>query len=152
MGVLKLLGNFNQVINRKLAMTGGANMVNCFLFLTCLSFSFACAIARQLYDNAQYVSTHEMIIDVVISGMSGCIFALILSASFKEPLAIIGLSGAGGLFGVESLQALMKSRVSEKIRFKPHHTDMPTKVDVKRTGINNESHAKIHIIDSDKKK
>jgi hypothetical protein len=73
---------------------------------------------KQLYD-AQYYpkNIYVFVIDVFLSGISGIVLGFILSEQIQNELAIIGLSGLGGLFGVGALKALMKSNLEKLIHF-----------------------------------
>jgi hypothetical protein len=56
------------------------------------------------------------LIDVLLSTASGIVFGLILTEYVKNDLAIIGLSGLGGMFGESALKALMKIKLGKKIK------------------------------------
>ena len=90
-------------------------MANCFLLLACLLFSFACNLVKKIYDNRSYHSTSAMLCSAVLSGLSGFVFALVLSEFFSSPLAIVGLSGIGGFFGTKAVNAIIKTRVGSKL-------------------------------------
>lgn len=90
-------------------------MANCFLLLACLLFSFACNLVKKVYDNHNYHSTSVMLCSAILSGLSGFVFALVLSEFFSSPLAIIGLSGIGGFFGTKAVNAIIKTRVGSKL-------------------------------------
>jgi FtsH-binding integral membrane protein len=97
------------------------------LVLMCSALSFLCAFLKQLYD-AQYnpKTTYALIIDVILSGVSGLVLGLILTEYLKNELAIIGLSGLGGMFGVSALKILMKLKLGKKIKIQVGFDDDST--------------------------
>lgn len=90
---------------------------NLILVLMCSSLSFLCSFLKQLYD-AQFnpKTTYAFIIDVILSGVSGLVLGLILTEYIKNEMAVIGLSGFGGMFGVTALKILMKLKLGKKIK------------------------------------
>lgn len=117
-------------------------MVNYILVLICALFSFACALLKQLYDAHYYPrNIYVFMIDVALSGISGIVLGLILSEHIQNELAIIGLSGLGGMFGVSGLKALMKMKLGHLLQINlPHEDPFETKI--------NDEHAKKDSKDS----
>ena len=90
-------------------------MINCFLLLACLLFSFACNLIRKLYDDRDYSTVYEMLKSAAVSGLAGFVFAMVLSEFFASPILILGLSGIGGFFGTRALTLLIQSNISSRL-------------------------------------
>lgn len=113
-------------------------MTNYVLVLICCLFSFACALLKQLYDAHYYPKNiYVFVIDVALSGISGIVLGFILSEQIQNELAIIGLSGLGGMFGVGALKALMKSNLDKlvhiPINFDEHNKGHNANANIKDT-------------------
>lgn len=90
-------------------------MVNCFLLLACLLFSFACNLIRKIYDNQCYSSTISMIKNVFLSGIAGFFFSLILNEFLLSPFLTVLLSGIGGFFGIQGLEFLIRCKFDNSL-------------------------------------
>lgn len=88
-------------------------MINCFLLLACLLFSFACNLIRKIYDNQVYSSTMSMIHNAFLSGIAGFFFSLILNEFSISPILTIVLSGIGGFFGIQGLEMIIKYKIGD---------------------------------------
>jgi hypothetical protein len=85
------------------------------LIICCFSFALACALCKRMYEDSKRTGQYEYIMDVLISGISGLCSGFILSEYLTSTLAIIGISGACGLFGVEMLKLIVTYKLSSKI-------------------------------------
>lgn len=90
-------------------------MVGFVLVVCCFSFSLACALCKRMYEDAKRSGKYEYIMDVLVSGIAGLCSGFILSEYLTSTLAIIGISGACGLFGVEALKLIVTYKLSNKI-------------------------------------
>jgi uncharacterized protein YacL len=93
------------------------NMANCFLLIACLFFSFACNFLKKIYEDQRYQDIFSMLCSVAVNGIAGFIFAIIVSEFFSNPVAIIGLSGIGGFFGIKIITSIMRSRICARLGF-----------------------------------
>ena len=104
------------------------------LVLICSLFSFACALIKRLYDARYYPKNmYIFTIDATISGISGIVLSFIISEHIKNGIAIIGLSGLGGMFGVSALKSLIKLNLGKKINIQLLSEDDNTDVNGSRS-------------------
>lgn len=85
------------------------------LVICCFAFALACALCKRMYEDSKRSGRYEYIMDVLISGIAGLCSGFILSEYLTSTLAIIGISGACGLFGVEALKLIVTYKLSSKI-------------------------------------
>ena len=90
-------------------------MINCFLLLACLLFSFAGNLIHKIYNNKFYSSIIDMLYHTLISAIAGFIFSLILSEFIFNPILLIVLSGVGGFLGIQGLDFILYNKFNIKL-------------------------------------
>ena len=115
------------------------------LVICCFAFALACALCKRMYEDSKKSGKYEYIMDVLISGISGLCSGFILSEYLTSTLAIVGISGACGLFGVEFLKIIVTYKLSKKIFIDTDCIKKLNKLDLSK-------HKKIKVISEDKDK